>query len=57
MSAPKLTTADLIVIVDTLRGSLRIADNGYLFEYSEAIRRYVADKLLAIVDDVKVEIT
>jgi hypothetical protein len=42
----KLSVTDLIILVDTLTGSLAIRDGGTLFHYTRETRKAVLDSLL-----------
>jgi|WetSurSiteA1Bulk_404760.scaffolds.fasta_scaffold01558_18 hypothetical protein len=44
----KLTALELAVIVDALRGSLVISDNGAVFAYTETSRKLVIDHITEI---------
>jgi hypothetical protein len=42
----KIDLADLTVIVDTLGGSLSLAEGGTLFKYTTEARKHTLEKLL-----------
>jgi len=57
----KLTLAELEILLDTLKRSLRIADNANLFSYTREQREVLMDTLLArmslcYIDDIEDEI-
>lgn len=40
-----ITVADMLVLIDTLRGSLLVRDNGYLFTHGRKTRENLLAKL------------
>lgn len=54
--ASDLDASDLVVMLDTLRGSLAIADGGSLFNYTAEARRALSEKLLSVLQTVHLTI-
>jgi len=52
----KFSAADLVVILDTLAGSCRIADNAGIFMFTESTRRRVLDKVSQLINEINVDI-
>jgi len=49
-----LTALDLLVAIDTLKGSCSMRDGGTLFSYSEKARMEVIDKMAHVLEKVEI---
>ena len=46
-----ITVADMLVLIDTLRGSLGVQDNGYLFVHGRKTRENLLAKLWGMANE------
>lgn len=52
----KLNIADLLIIVNTLEGSLRIADTVGIFSYTRDSRINLSNKIVELLNNINIDI-